>query len=139
MTRPARLDDWRRRLAQWMADCPRQPLAYGRHDCALFAASAVHAMTGHDFAAPYRGRYTTLRGGLRVLRAAGFEDHVALARHCLPVIPAAFAAPGDLAVIPTGDPLPALGVVQGAAVFVLTPEGAIGLVPLTHAIEALRV
>lgn len=133
-----RRDDWRLALMRFLDDAARMPMAFGTHDCALFAAEAVRIMTGTDLAARYRGRYSDLREGLRLLKADGFADHVALARAKLPAIPVADAMPGDLAVI-AADPLPALGVVQGAAVYVLAVQGGLGLVPLTEAVEAFRV
>lgn len=133
-----RRSDWRLALMQYLGEVARTPLQFGTHDCALFAAGAVQAMTGQDFAAPYRGRYKTLDAGLRLLRRDGFADHAALARSVLPVIAVAEAMPGDLAILPL-DPVPALGVVQGAGIYVLDLQGQLGLVPLTDAIEALRV
>lgn len=132
-----RLPDWRARLTEYLADARNEPFAPGRHDCALFAAGAVAAMTGADYAAPYRGRYSTLRGGLRVLRRDGFDGHVALAAHHLPECPVAFAGPGDLAAVPTpqGE---ALGVVQGAGIFVPSEAG-LAVVPLTAASRAFKV
>lgn len=135
---PERHPDWRLSLMQYLAECMRAPLAFGQHDCAIFAAGAVRAMTGQDFAAAYRGRYDSLAGGLRLLARDGFADHVALARARLTPIAVAEAMPGDLAALPA-SPVPALGVVQGASVYVLGPEGVIGLVPLTDATEAFRV
>lgn len=133
-----RLPDWRLRLQHYLGRVVREPLQFGRHDCALFAADAVREMTGEDHASPYRGRYTTLRGGLRILRRAGFADHVDLARAHLQAVPVAQATPGDLAAFDTAQGR-ALGVVQGAAVYVLRPEGGLGLVALTDAGEAFRV
>lgn len=130
-----RLKGWQGRFTAWLAGVSREPFSYGRHDCALFAAGAVEAMTGEDFARDWRGRYSTMRGGLRVLRKAGHADHIALARALFPstVTPKA----GDLAVISTPEG-PALGVVQGQ--FVYAPA-AIGwaLVPRSAALEFLEV
>ena len=133
-----RISEWRVALMQFLGEAARKPLSFGQHDCAIFAAGAVQAMTGEDFAEPFRGRYSTLADGLRLLKVAGHGDHVALARSCLPSIPVAEAMPGDLAVC-DGDGVPALGVVQGAAVYVLQAQGGLGLIPLTSAIEAFRV
>lgn len=132
-----RLANWRPRLIAYLAEAAARPFAEGRHDCALFLAGGVAAMTGVDYAAPYRGRYTTTRGGLRILRKAGFADHVALAAHHLAERPVAFAREGDGAVVPTGDG-PALGIVQGAGVYVLSPAG-LAVVPLTAAARAFEV
>ena len=133
-----RKDDWRLQLMQFLGEVARRPLQFGTHDCALFAAEAVQVMTGTDLAAPYRGQYSDLRQGLKLLKADGYADHVALARAHLPPIPVAEAMPGDLAVI-EAKPIPALGVVQGAAVYVLTPDGNLGLVTILLAVEAFRV
>ena len=131
MSAHPRLPDWRARLQAYLLKVARTPFKEGVNDCALFLAGGVAAMTGVDYAAPYRGRYTTTRGGLRVLRRAGFADHIALASHHLAQKPVAFANVGDGAVV-VRDNEPALGIVQGASVFVLMPGG-IGHVALTEA------
>jgi hypothetical protein len=117
-----RLPSWRTQLARYLAEAARIPFVEGRHDCALFAAGAIRAMTGEDLAAPFRGRYRTTRGGLRVLRRAGYRDHLDLAVAHLDEVPPAFAHVGDIAAVP-GDDGPALGVVQGERIYVLRPEG----------------
>ena len=134
---PLRHPDWQARLVAYLHAARLRPFAYGRHDCCLFAADAVAAMTGVDIAAPWRGRYTTLRGGIRVLRRSGHRDHVALAAAHFAEIPPLSAQPGDLAVLAT-QAGPALGVVQGEAVYVLGPQG-LGLVSLLRAHRAFRV
>ena len=131
-----RLHDWRGRLAAYLDQTARLPFAPGRHDCALFAAGAVEAMTGIDHAKGWRG-YRTLKAGRKKLAEAGYADHIALIADKLDEIPPAFAAAGDLAVV-DGDEDAALGVVLGEMVAVLRPDGR-GLVPLTEAKRAFRV
>ena len=132
-----RTPNWKLALIQYVGESARKPFAFGSHDCALFAAGAVLAMTGVDLAAKWRGKYTTLNGGLLALKRAGYADHVALAAANFKAIAPAFAAPGDLAVI-DGPEGAALGVVQGEGVYVLT-QGGMGMLPLTHARTAFRV
>ena len=133
-----RLPDWRARLAAWIEGCRRRPFGPG-HDCALFAAGAVAAMTGVDPAARWRGRYAGEAAGLRLLGRDGFHDHVELARSLFPPVAPAMAATGDLAVVhKEGMALAALGVVQGARVF-LVNEGGLATVDLLEAVTALRV
>lgn len=67
-----RRDDWRARLSAFIADRRDDPFAWGSRDCCLFAADAVEAMTGADFAVRFRG-YSTKFGALRALRRAGFQ------------------------------------------------------------------
>ncbi|MEL7167357.1 MAG: hypothetical protein AAGL96_17975 [Pseudomonadota bacterium] len=132
-----RLPDWRLRLVSYLEDCARTAFAEGSHDCALFLAGGVEAMTGVDYAADFRGRYQTMKAGLKLLRRAGFKDHVALAFHHLHKKPIAFANEGDGAVVET-DGTSALGIVQGARIYVLCESG-LGNVPLTDAQSVLRV
>jgi hypothetical protein len=134
----ARKPDWKIRLITYLGEAARKPFQPGKHDCALFAAGAVKAMTGKDFARGYRGRYRTLKGGLKTLQKAGFADHIALAASLLEDIPVSFAGPGDLAVIATPDG-PALGVVQGEGIYLLTMDDRMGLRPMAEAIRAFRV
>lgn len=129
--------DWNERLGAYLAACGRRPFEPGRHDCALFAAGAVHAMTGEDPAADWRGAYGTISGGLRRLREAGVEDHVAAAAALFAEIPVRQARPGDLAVVRAEEGL-ALGVVQGPRVYVARASG-LGLVPIDKAERAFRV
>jgi len=49
----------------------RRAHAFGTWDCAFAAAEYGRAVTGIDFAAPFRGRYRTALGCARVLRREG--------------------------------------------------------------------
>jgi hypothetical protein len=133
----ARLPDWRPRLTAWLHTVRHMPFEEGRHDCALFAAGAVAAMTGVDFAAPFRGRYTTTRGGMRVLRRAGFADHIALAAAHLPQTSLPWVLEGDLVVMPS-EMGPALWVVQGAMVYLPGLTGT-ALLSISGAQSAFKV
>jgi hypothetical protein len=124
-------------LVAYLAQVGRTPFKPGLNDCALFLAGGVEAMTGVDHASDYRGRYTTIRGGVRILRRDGFEDHIALAEHHLTRKPIAFAQAGDGAVIPT-ETGHGLGIVQGANIYVLNESG-LAIVPLTSASFALEL
>jgi hypothetical protein len=133
-----RLPDWRTRLEDYLARVAGQPFRPGRHDCALFVAGAVEAMTGEDPAAAWRGAYRSLDAGQDALQAAGFADHVALVAAACEEVPPALAAVGDIAVLPGAGKGAALGLVQGAAVYVLHPGG-LGLVNRLHVERAFRV
>lgn len=133
-----RLSDWRPRLVAYLVKAAGIPFSFGRHDCALFAAESVQAMTGFDLASDWRGRYRTERGGLRVLRAAGYSTHVDLAAAHFPEQPIAMARPGDLAEIAVPGAINALGVLQGSAIYVLRPEG-LGTVSRIAGLRSWRV
>ena len=123
LTIAARLPDWRPRLSAYLAAAGARTFRPGLHDCALFAAGAVQAMTGSDAAAAWRGTYSSLEEGQRALQLAGFSDHVALVAAYLHEVNPAHASVGDLAALPGADGRPALGIVQGASVYVLQPSG----------------
>lgn len=66
-----RLPGWPERLHAFLADALACPFAWAEHDCCHFAAQDVQALTGQDLLAPWRGRYRTRAGALRLLRQLG--------------------------------------------------------------------
>lgn len=130
-----RRPDWRLRLSAYLSEVARRPFEAGRHDCALFAAGAVEAMTGENPALPID--YDTIRRGLVALRDAGFDDHIAFVAARFEEVHVSRAQAGDLAVIATAEG-PALGVVQGPNVYVAGRTG-LGFVELLGAVRAFRV
>ena len=131
-----RLPDWKARLNAFVTATARQPYALGSHDCALFAAGAVDAVCGIDPGKVWRGKYTTKAAGLRLVRKAGHQDHVAVFAAILDEVSTAFAAAGDIAVVDDAGTL-LLGVVQGESIYVLRPTG-LGLVPRAMMLRAFR-
>ncbi|OQC19030.1 MAG: hypothetical protein BWX69_03042 [Planctomycetes bacterium ADurb.Bin069] len=133
--RLTRLPDWRARLARYLDACARLPYAPGTHDCALFAAGAVAAQTGIDFARAFRGAYASVAEG-EALLGAGIAAHAA---SILPARPGVLAAvEGDVAVIAPPKGPEVLGVVAGAHILVLRPRG-LGRVGLADAARVLAV
>lgn len=127
----------------YLSDHARDPFIYGRLDCALFVAGAVEAMTGVDHARGFRG-YKTIQAGMKKVQSKGFQDHIEIVSSLFAENAPAFAQPGDIAVV-EGDDGPALGVVQGEAIYVLRRNDgddrlpALGLVPLLSAQRTFRV
>jgi len=60
-----RKKDWSEKLVSYLLDNLDAPFEWGTFDCCLFAANAVREMTGKDFAAPFRDKYTTEKAQLR--------------------------------------------------------------------------
>lgn len=122
---PRRLPDWQTRLGDLIGQRMRAPFAWGRHDCVMFAADAVLAVTGADLAQGLRGTYTTADEAAAVL-----QQHGGLIELCIrrlgPVVPVTLAQPGDVGLVRMGD-VPAL-VVCGGAHFL--GVGAAGLQPM---------
>lgn len=135
-----RFSFWRSALADYINDVAGKPFAWGEFDCALFAAGAVQAMTGEDFAAPYRGNYRTLAGGLKRLKADGFDNHADFAASVLEEIHPSHAQVGDVAAVKVDDAgLYALGVVQGSRILFVRQEGGLGSIDLLAAERAFKV
>lgn len=109
-----RFPDWPQRVGAFMRDRATVPFAWGRNDCAIFAADAILAATGHDMAEAFRGRYRTKRGARLVLRAHSWADLEALADTFLPRRHER-ARRGDV-VLYAGQHGDFLGVVWGGAV-----------------------
>lgn len=66
-----RLPDWRSRLSTYVRDCSMRPGKLGQHDCGIYPAGAVLAITGIDPIPGFRGRYTTQLGWVRLLKREG--------------------------------------------------------------------
>lgn len=133
-----RLPNWRSAMSAYVDASRRRAFEPGGFDCALFFAGAVEAMTGLDPAAGFRGRYSTLAGGQRLLKKAGFANHVDMASKSLREIHPSQAAIGDGAAFEL-DGGWSLGLVNGERVFVLMPETGLGTLGLLDAKRAFRV
>ena len=129
---------WRPNLCAYLASVSRQKFRPGSHDCALFAAGAVKAMTGVDLAAAYAGRYRTVAEGMEMLRAEGVADLAGLVVRHFEEIPPLMAGVGDLALVEGEGGEDALGVVQGPSIYVLQRDG-LGRVSLEAGLKGFRV
>lgn len=130
---------WRPALFATLDRFRAEPFTWdGEHDCGMFFADCIEAMTGVDIAAPLRGKYRSKAGAFRALRNLGFDDHVDYVASILPAVEnPALARVGDGAVVASGDG-PALAIVIGAQIACYAPEG-LGFVPFGSAVRAFRV
>lgn len=134
----ARLKDWRVQLDAYLDRYNGKPFEWGALDCALFAAGAVSAMTGEDFAEPFYGKYADRVGAEAAIESAGFKTVADIAAFHLPEIPVADARMGDLASVDMPGYGPCLAVVGGAHIICMTLRGK-GALPLMKANRAFRV
>jgi len=134
----ARLPGWERRLVAAVEATRDRPFCWGRHDCATFAFDLRREIAGgYDVAALWRGRYSTARGALRVMRRLGWQTLEAAGRDLLgePLPSVQLAQRGDLVLANTGL---GFGVCLGARVAGIAPEGLV-LVPLATSALAWRI
>ena len=107
-------DNWRAALSKYISAVGAKPFKFGEHDCALFAAGAIEAMTGEDIAASFRG-YTSEIEGLMKVKRAGYDSHVDVFR--LDLDPTEDPQTGDIAVVEGFDGM-TVGVVVDNVVIV---------------------
>lgn len=131
-----RYEDWPKRLEAAIEAARVRRFSWGQHDCMLFAASVVQALTGRDVAAQHRGQYkgsqtaaayTARHGGMATMVTKVLGD---------PVRPIQ-ARRGDV-VMRCDERGPALGVCVGAQAAFAGLRGLI-LRPLDECIQAWPV
>lgn len=135
-----RLPYWRKRFETFMDETVLVPFEWGQADCGpAFIGGLVLALTGEDVAQRWRDRYRSRAGALRVLRNSGFGNLGDLVAAELPEIHPSRATIGDVMAIKSDDAFGhALGICNGASVFVRRPDG-LGLVDLLACERAFRV
>ena len=62
-----RVVGWESKMAGAVNAALDTPFSWGKHDCVMFAADIVHAITGYDFAEPIRGGYDSEESAKRLI------------------------------------------------------------------------
>ena len=138
-----RYADWPDRLTRFLESCRPRKFRYGSHDCCLFAADAVRAITGADIAAEFRGKYCNRKEALLLARSYSGQSSIrALIERALvdfPSVNPSFAQRGDLVLIQRRSDY-SLGIVGLNGRDILKPAE-IGLASLsfTSAVKAWHV
>lgn len=97
-----RLPDWPERLAAYLDQHRLTPFEWGTHDCVLFAAGAVGAMTGNHGMLP--GTWSDRAHAAQLLRRLG--GLVPAVDRVLPRLPGPqWAQRGDLLLVQTPTPI----------------------------------
>lgn len=115
---------WEDRLADLIGSARLKPYRLGEHDCFRLACAVVEALTGRDLWSPWKGTYNSKREALRRIAAFG-HDFSAAASKLFGVERSAmeFAHRGDVCEFADESGEQHLGVVMGAKVALLGPEG----------------
>jgi len=93
-----RRPDWDIRFNEYLIAVRDREFRYGVHDCCIFAADAIHEMTGVDPMAEFRGRYDSVETGRQALREIGAGTLLkTLYKKFGKPLPGAFGCKGDLA------------------------------------------
>ncbi len=136
-----RFPDWEERLGAFIAGHLGTSFTWGQRDCCLFAADWVRTCTGEDPAQGLRGTYADEAGALAVIRRSGGFYRFVTIRLAQPMMREPLrAGRGDLAALAgESEDMPALGIVLGARVAVLTPRHDLVQLPVTSIIAAWRI
>ena len=134
----SRVDNWRVRFFEAIELHRYHSFQWGVHDCAILTADCIEAVTGHDPAQTFRGRYASREETPELLRAHGYESPVAILASTFEEIHPAFANVGDVAIVPTRWG-PATAPIVGAEIVVFHPGGPLGLAPIGEAVRAFRI
>jgi hypothetical protein len=119
-----RRPDWEARLSALVEKRKSAPYTPSRHDCLLWPADAVKAVTGKDFGCGHRGKYKSTASGYRHLREKlGHDSPESLLDSLFDEKPIGFAGRGDLVLADDGIPAICMG-----AFALSVGEGAVGLV-----------
>lgn len=112
-----RFSDWEKRLHVICSQRMHAPFSFGVNDCAMFAADAIHVMTGLDIAAEVRGQYDSRESSqtlLAGLTGGGWlEEYAVLVanREGMQEVGIRFARRGDM-VLMHQEVGPSLGIVS---------------------------
>lgn len=131
-----RYENWVERLYSFVDEMSDKPFAWGEHDCCLFAAGAIFAITGHDYAFGLRGTYSTEKEAYHLIKKMGGIKSIvgkALGDEIKPLM----AQRGDLVLI-DGEHGDTLGICLGASC-VAPGEFGLTYLPFNRAISAWRV
>lgn len=131
-----RTENWQHDLLMYLAEIAPQSGEIGQHDCVIFSAGAVHAMTGW-YPDPSLFDYRSIVEGHRSLNAMGYATLAAYLDDHFPTQAAVFARPGDLVLVLSDDG-EALGVMQGEMAYVVGPHG-LGLYPANAVLASWKV
>jgi hypothetical protein len=134
-----RREDWPSRLAAALEEARDKPFKWGSHDCGLFAADCVLAMTDTDPAALYRGQYVDEAGARDTLwLISGGGLRAAWTKALGPAMNnVRMAKRGDVVLVEVGG-VEATGVVVGSRVACLSEAG-LAMVPAHRIVAAWSV
>lgn len=106
---------------------------WGVNDCLIMVAGAVELLTGVDHAEGYRGRYSSLAEGKKLIGKSLLRF---VSERAKPIDPVR-AVDGDVGAVRQGREW-GFGVFIGPHLYVMTEDG-IGILPRTDAVKAFKV
>ena len=129
--------DWQLEFEKVVSEHKDKPFIWGEHDCVLWAANAVLAITEFDAAEGFRDSYSTALGAAKLLKDfGGMESLVTKKLDREPVAPA-FANVGDV-LMGLQESQPMLAICNGETMLAPGVEGLVAL-PTLSAVKAWKI
>ncbi len=137
MTETRRGSDWPERLFAEIGRASKRQFEFGKHDCCLFAANCIKAMTGKDPARGFR-RYRSELGAYKLIRRqwAGKLENIATGPAGGTEIPVSMAQRGDLVLAVLKD-TDALGICVGSEA-AFASDG-VAYLPMSECVKAWSI
>lgn len=130
-----RIEGWESLLNEHIEQARKSVFQWGENDCALWSAEWVKKATGNDYAADWRGLYSTEAELQSLLSERELDLPEQIADEVgLPQIQITFAQRGDIVLHPQG----CLGICNGLFSFFLTEQG-LTSIPTGRCVRAWRV
>lgn len=128
-----RLDGWESKMSQALEETGA--FEWGTNDCCMFVFRVAEAITGIDYAKPYRGYKTSKGAARRLLKYGGVEGvaNNSFGESKKPLL----AKRGDAVLVKSNDDL-TLGVCVGDKIAVVTETGLV-LISMREAINAWSI
>lgn len=134
-----RTPGWRRRLETYIDSVINDPHEWGKHDCGLFLANCVEAITTVNPVEGLFESYSTPQGAYKQLKRMGFDDYPSLIGDILDEIHPSGVRYGDVILLKVDGIIGwASGIVIGERSLVLMTER-LGSVDTMEAHKAYRV
>jgi hypothetical protein len=127
---------WQKHLSEIRESRAHEPFRWGTNDCCMWAADAVLAMTGIDFAADFRGSYDDVKSAARLMSSLGGIEALTTKALGEPVS-TMFASVGDVVLVDQSGQT-GLGICNGSTVLVVTAYG-LGAVGMNLAYRAWKI
>lgn len=121
-------------LQNYLRSSKNLKFEWGINDCALWVAGFATVVLGTDFAAEWRGKYSTERQAQEYLLAAGYTDMTEVVSMHAGEVPVSMCQRGDIVL----HPAQALGLCAGRRSYFLTEERGLIAVPTLPCRKAWR-
>lgn len=94
-----RLPDWQILFAKFLKENANSKFEWGVHDCCLFSANCVLAITGTDYASSFRGTYSNERDAYRLIKQYGSIEALVTTLTGIKPVNGRYADVGDIVLV----------------------------------------